>query len=537
MYIPLPAIKIIRLSLIAGAVNIGIDYGRLGNNLPSPRDVISLYKRCGINSLRLYDPNPEVLEALRGSNLRVSLGVRNEDIESLATNRAAANQWVNTNIVPYKNNVNFVWITIGNEVIPGPYASNVPAAMINIYDAIRSIGLSNTKGLTMQFIKETLTWQGRADVSDDMAADVAVDVVVDVELTWRWCLCAWRMEITRGASRVDAWARGCVARVTTVTAMILASSYPPSSGAFTGETIEVMRNVVAFLQRTGAPIMVNVYPYFAYASDPADISLEYATFRAQKPIMDGKLKYYSLFDAMVDAYYAAMTKINAGLLQQDFSLCPRMQAIFPSLYQRRVGQLLVEIWGEQSIVKTAQSGNFGYLRRETNVTGQVEAAQNPSGGRRLEMDQLEIVFTSVWRGRRYELPSIGYWRPGMLEGEYGQWDDWEFADGLSREVGVLMVSRLAPQPMVSSGGDNDEREENVVDVPTSELMRGKGNNVRERPPKKAKTTRDATLEVSLSKGKGIAKVAKTVKSVGFLIPMTSRAAPVLLAGGEEGTSV
>ncbi|XP_057504078.1 glucan endo-1,3-beta-glucosidase-like [Actinidia eriantha] len=245
MVVPKIVLVTTQLLLFAGAVNIGVNYGRLGNNLPSPRDVISLYKRCGINSLRLYDPNPEVLEALRGSNLQVSLGVRNEEIESLATNRAAANQWVNTNIVPYKNNVNFVWITIGNEVIPGPYASNVPAAMINIYNAIRSIGLSNTK-------------------------------------------------------------------VTTVTAMILASSYPPSSGAFTGETIEVMRNVVAFLQRTGAPIMVNVYPYFAYASDPADISLEYATFRAQKPIMDGKLKYYSLFDAMVDAYYAAMTKINAG---------------------------------------------------------------------------------------------------------------------------------------------------------------------------------------------------------------------------------
>ena len=73
-----------------------------------------------------------------------------------------------------------------------------------------------------------------------------------------------------------------------------------------------MKEVTSFLQQTGAPIMVNVYPYFAYASDPADISLEYATFRAQKPIVDGKLKYYSLFDAMVDAYYAAMTKINAG---------------------------------------------------------------------------------------------------------------------------------------------------------------------------------------------------------------------------------
>ncbi|PSS17539.1 Glucan endo-1,3-beta-glucosidase BG4 precursor [Actinidia chinensis var. chinensis] len=293
MVVPKIVLVTTQLLLFAGAVNIGVDYGRLGNNLPSPRDVISLYKRCGINSLRLYDPKPEVLEALRGSNLRVSLGVRNEDIESLATNPAAANQWVNTNIVPYKNNVNFVWITIGNEVIPGPYASNVPAAMINIYNAIRSIGLSNTKRGFSSPINEDDNHDGglrsQVPVPNPLAALPAATQRAKPFPPFPW-----------------------VAKVTTVTAMILASSYPPSSGAFTGETIEVMRNVVAFLQRTGAPIMVNVYPYFAYASDPADISLEYATFRAQKPIMDGKLKYYSLFDAMVDAYYAAMTKINAS---------------------------------------------------------------------------------------------------------------------------------------------------------------------------------------------------------------------------------
>ncbi|KAI8003577.1 hypothetical protein LOK49_LG08G00783 [Camellia lanceoleosa] len=96
--------------------NIGINYGRLGNNLPAPRDVINLYNRCGVGSIRIYDPNPEVLEALRDSNLRVSVGTRNEDLPSLASSQAAADAWVNTNVAPYRNNVNFNWITIGNEV-------------------------------------------------------------------------------------------------------------------------------------------------------------------------------------------------------------------------------------------------------------------------------------------------------------------------------------------------------------------------------------------------------------------------------------
>ncbi|KAL6983224.1 hypothetical protein U1Q18_016615, partial [Sarracenia purpurea var. burkii] len=130
---------------IAGGAHIGVDYGRLGDNLPAPRDVISLYKRCGIKSLRLFDPSPEVLQALRGSNLRVSLGVRNEDLPSLAASQAAANAWVNTNVAPYRSNVTFGWITLGNEVIPGPFAASVAPAINNIQNAINSIGLSGTK--------------------------------------------------------------------------------------------------------------------------------------------------------------------------------------------------------------------------------------------------------------------------------------------------------------------------------------------------------------------------------------------------------
>ena len=39
---------------------------------------------------------------------------------------------------------------------------------------------------------------------------------------------------------------------------------------------------------------------------------------------------------------------------------------------------MVDIWGDQSTVRIAQKGNFGQLRRETNVTSQGEDAQNPS---------------------------------------------------------------------------------------------------------------------------------------------------------------
>ncbi|RVW17717.1 hypothetical protein CK203_071832 [Vitis vinifera] len=54
-----------------------------------------------------------------------------------------------------------------------------------------------------------------------------------------------------------------------------ASSYPPSSGAFVSEAAGVLTQLATFLTGSGSPlIMVDSYPYFAYASYPAQISLD-----------------------------------------------------------------------------------------------------------------------------------------------------------------------------------------------------------------------------------------------------------------------
>lgn len=223
-----------------------MNYGRVADNLPPPPEVINLYKRCGIEYLRLFSPTQDALEALRGSNIKVSLGTRNEDIQSLSSNPGAASQWVSANVAPYSNNVNFQWITVGNEVIPGNEALYVTQAMVNIKNALNSIGLTSIKVTT----------------SISMAG--------------------------------------------------LINTYPPSQGAFSNEVVAIMKDVVNFLAQSGAPLMVNVYPYFPYSSEPQHISFEYASFQATEPVIDGNLKYYSLFDAMVDSVYAAMEKIGVS---------------------------------------------------------------------------------------------------------------------------------------------------------------------------------------------------------------------------------
>lgn len=221
-------------------------YGTSCGKPPIPEDVIRLYKRCGIEFIRLLEPDHQVLKALRGSNLQLCLGVRNQDLKNISLSQSAAAQWVETYVLPYMNQVSFGWITLGNEAIPGPNAKYVASAMNNMHIVLDSVGLVST-------------------------------------------------------------------RITTVVPMEVLKTFNPSSaGAFSEQSLTVMNDVAASLLRTGSPLMVNVYPYFAYASNPKQFSFEYATFNAKQPVVDGNLKYYSLFDAMVDGIYAALERIDAG---------------------------------------------------------------------------------------------------------------------------------------------------------------------------------------------------------------------------------
>ncbi|KAJ0987514.1 hypothetical protein J5N97_005870 [Dioscorea zingiberensis] len=227
------------------AGSIGVNYGLNGNNLPTPAAVVQLYKTHGIQKMRLFCPNPQAQQALERTNIYVSLGVMNRDLPSLARSQTAANEWVKNNILPYRN-THYQYVTVGNEVIPGPFSQYVAQAMRNIKTALNNAGLSHV-------------------------------------------------------------------RVTTVIATsALSISFPPSAGAFSAESLPAITAVLRFLEEQGLPnnvLMVNIYPFFAYAADPQHVSLQYAQFTATgNVVIDHGLGYQNLFDAMVDAFYSAMEK-------------------------------------------------------------------------------------------------------------------------------------------------------------------------------------------------------------------------------------
>ncbi|KAH0470451.1 hypothetical protein IEQ34_000174 [Dendrobium chrysotoxum] len=231
---------------LAGSQGVGVNYGMKGDNLPSPSQVISLYKSRNITKLRLFDPDANALSALKNSGIGVILGTYNEDLQSLAGDTSAATSWVHTNVAPYASAVDFRCIDVGNEVIPGDSANYVLPAMRNIAAALHAAGFN-----------------------------IPVSTAVSTE--------------------------------------VLGTSYPPSQGAFSNEASQVLGPIISFLASNGSPLLVNVYPYFAYSGNPGEVRLDYSLFTASGVVVqDGSLGYSNLFDAMVDSVYSALERLDGS---------------------------------------------------------------------------------------------------------------------------------------------------------------------------------------------------------------------------------
>ncbi|KAM4097178.1 hypothetical protein ACJW30_08G161900 [Castanea mollissima] len=230
------------------AQSIGVNYGTIADNLPPATDVITLYTTNGIGKMRIFDPNQATLQALKGSNIEVIVGVVNNDLQGLATSLATANTWVQTNIIPYPD-VKISYIAAGNEIKPSdPLAQYVGPAIQNLNNAITASNLQ-----------------------------IKVSTVIDMSL--------------------------------------LGNSFPPSAGSFSDSASSYINAIVSILVSTNAPLLANVYPYFAYKSDPTNIKLEYALFTSPGVVVqDGNLGYQNLFDAVLDALYSALEKIGGANL-------------------------------------------------------------------------------------------------------------------------------------------------------------------------------------------------------------------------------
>ncbi|XP_027336981.1 probable glucan endo-1,3-beta-glucosidase A6 [Abrus precatorius] len=229
----------------------GICYGQLGDNLPPPKESVELIKSLKAKRVKIYDANPEILHALRNSSLQVSIMVPNELIANISSNQTLSDQWILTNVVPFYPHTLIRYLLVGNEIISSTTNQTWP----HLVPAMRRIKHS-LKAFGIRKVK----------VGTSSAMDV------------------------------------------------LETSFPPSNAAFRKDiAVRVMKPMLKFLNRTKSSFFLDVYPFFAWSSDPVNINLDYALFESRNITVTDPgtgLVYTNLFDQMVDAVYFAIKRLG-----------------------------------------------------------------------------------------------------------------------------------------------------------------------------------------------------------------------------------
>ncbi|KAG8377694.1 hypothetical protein BUALT_Bualt08G0059400 [Buddleja alternifolia] len=239
---------LIMASMDFSVAQIGVCYGRNGNGLPSnPSQVVALYNQNNIRRMRIYDPHQPTLQALSGSNIELILGVPNADLQSIASSQANANTWVQNNVRNHPN-VRFRYIAVGNEVSP----------------------IRQDTSQYVNFVLPALQNINNAISAAGLGTRIRVSTSIDTG--------------------------------------VLGTSYPPADGAFRSDVNGFLNPIIRFLANSGAPLLVNIYPYFSYIDNPRDINLQYALFTSDGIVVPGGVRYQNLFYAILDAMYAAVER-------------------------------------------------------------------------------------------------------------------------------------------------------------------------------------------------------------------------------------
>ncbi|XP_022142551.1 glucan endo-1,3-beta-glucosidase 14 [Momordica charantia] len=240
------------------SVGIGINYGQIANNLPSPSRVAILLQSLNISRVKLYDADPNVLFAFSRSNVNFIIGLGNEYLQSMADPQKAQ-AWVQQHVQTHITQTQITCITVGNEVFSSndtQLRSSLLPAMQSVYNALVNLGL-----------------------------DKQVSVTTAHSLT------------------------------------ILGNSFPPSAGVFRPDLAEYIQPILNFHAQVKSPFLINAYPYFAYKDNPGQVSLEYVLFQPNQGMTDPitNLHYDNMLYAQIDAVYAAIKAMGHTDIQVQIS--------------------------------------------------------------------------------------------------------------------------------------------------------------------------------------------------------------------------
>ncbi|KAM7484686.1 hypothetical protein LguiA_000695 [Lonicera macranthoides] len=231
---------------------VGVNIGTDISDMPNPTQVVALLKAQQIRNVRLYDTDQAMLLALANTGICVTVSVPNDQLLAIGQSNTTAANWVARNILTHVPATNITSIAVGSEVLTA-----LPNAAPILVSALK-------------FIQSAL-------VDADLDSKIKVS--------------------------------------TPHSSSIILDSFPPSQAFFNRSWDPVIVPLLKFLQSTGSPLMLNVYPYYDYMESNGVIPLDYALFRPLPPNKEAVdsntlLHYTNVFDAVIDAAYFAMSYLN-----------------------------------------------------------------------------------------------------------------------------------------------------------------------------------------------------------------------------------
>ncbi|KAK4748712.1 hypothetical protein SAY87_015298 [Trapa incisa] len=234
---------------VRSVASIGINYGQIANNLPSPELAVPLVKSIGATKVKLYDADPKVLCAFSKTGIEFTVGLGNEHLPRMR-NPEEARDWVRKKVQPFLPDTKITAIAVGNEVFTSNntlLVQSLVPVMENLHTALAEIGLDRQVAIT-----------------------------------------------------------------TAHSLAVLETSYPPSTGRFRRNLIGCVTKVLDFHGRTGSPVLINAYPYFAYQASPKQVTLDFVLFQSSQGILDPStnLHYDNMLFAQIDAFYSALNALG-----------------------------------------------------------------------------------------------------------------------------------------------------------------------------------------------------------------------------------
>ncbi|KQK13900.1 glucan endo-1,3-beta-glucosidase 8 [Brachypodium distachyon] len=239
----------------AGAL--GVNWGTMASHQLPPSSVVRMLQDNGIKKVKLFDADAGPLEALAGSGIEVMVAIPNIMLDMM-TDYDTARDWVHKNVSAYNfdGGVNIKYVAVGNE----PFLSSLNGTFLNVtFPALQNIQRALNEAGVGDTVKATVPLN--ADVYESPKDNPV-----------------------------------------------------PSAGRFRAEISGLMTEIVQFLNQSGAPFTVNIYPYLSLYGN-AGFPLDFAFFDGTtSPVVDTNsgISYTNVFDANFDTLVSALNAAGVG---------------------------------------------------------------------------------------------------------------------------------------------------------------------------------------------------------------------------------